>query len=391
MLEAKLSRARPTSRGAKLVAAGAFALIAAACGSDVGVLDSATPTSSPVTGQDVQTDEPSLIPAPSFERGPIPQTPVDFDGIPDRSNAIVGLDEVFFDTFGSGAIALSDATDDDIVGLLDRIPPIDTPEYINPASDPWLQPDDSILGYVDANGQAYAYPHKLLNFHEIVNDNLAGVPVLISYCPLCNSGVVFDRRLDDLRQDGELTFSNTSALFDNDLVMVDRQTTSYWWQVPGRAIVGSLSGAELTVLPSTTTTWAQWQIDQPNTLIITRDLGFQIDYTREVFAGYSERVNQGQTPFPVNPEALADDRLLPATQVIAIEAGGEAAAVPIERLTSDFELEVGGEQFVVVPDGAGGASAFSIGADGSREPAPSRSTFWFAYVASFPEAQVVAP
>ena len=165
-----------------------------------------------------------------------------------------------FDTFDGGSITLDEANDGDVVRLLDAIPPIDNPAYIDPDTDPWLDDQDLVLGYVDENGQAYAYPHKILNFHEIVNDTLADVPVLISFCPLCRSGVVFDRRLgDDLRHDGELTFSNTSALFDNDMVMVDRQTSSYWWQVPGRSIVGTLSGAELTVLPSTTTTWDRWR------------------------------------------------------------------------------------------------------------------------------------
>lgn len=357
----------------------ALAVVLAACGDDVDLTVPETPT----TGDDGQEDGAQQTPEdPALE---------DFDGIPDRSNAIVSLDEVFFDTFDGGRIALSDASDADIIRLLDAIPPIDNPDYIDPATDPWLEDDDFVLGYIADDGQAYAFPHKILNFHEIVNDTFADVPVLISYCPLCNSGVVFDRRLDDLRQDGELTFSNTSALFDNDLVMVDRQTSSYWWQVPGRAIVGSLSGAELTVLPSVTTTWAQWQIDQPDTLIISRDLGFNRDYTRDPFVGYTERVNNGITPFPVNEDAITDLRLLPGTQVIGIESGGEAAAIPIEVVRSEFEFEVGGNPFVIVPDGGGGASAFAVAEDGTREPAPSRSTFWFAYVAAFPDAEVVAP
>lgn len=349
---------------------------AAACGNDVApAVESTAPTTS--ASAEVEPAAPVI--------------PEDFTGLPDRSIAIVELEDVHFDTFNGGSIPLSEATDEQIVSLLDRIPPIDNPPYINPAEDEWLGDQDPVLGYVTADGQPIAYPHKILNFHEIVNDDLAGVPVLVSYCPLCNSGVVYDRRLDDLRQDGELTFSNTSALFDNDLVMIDRQTSTYWWQVPGRGIVGTLAGAELTVLASVTTTWAQWQEDYPDTLILSRDLGFTIDYTRDPFVGYAERVNDGFTPFPVDPVALADSRLPAATQVVAIEAGGEAVAVPVEALTGDFELEVGGDSFVVAPDGAGGASVFALDPDGARTPAPSRSTFWFAYVASFPDARVASP
>ena len=358
-----------------------LAMVAVACGSD---LDTSTLREEPAT-QEGET------PTRIFG-DPIPSTPEGFNGLTDTSQAVVDLEDVVFDTFDGGSITLDEANDGDVVRLLDAIPPIDNPAYINPDDDPWLDDEDLILGYVAEDGQAYAYPHKILNFHEIVNDTLADVPVLISYCPLCNSGVVFDRRITDLRQDGELTFSNTSALFDNDMVMVDRQTSSYWWQVPGRSIVGTLSGAELTVLPSTTTTWGRWRFDNPQTVIITRDLGFSRDYTRDPFAGYQERLNSGgSTPFPVDEAALADDRLPPASQVIAIEVGEEAVAVPIELLSSEFEVEVGGEQFVVVPDFTGGAQAFAIDGDGNRSPAPSRSTFWFAYIAAFPDADVAAP
>ena len=358
-----------------------LAVIAVACGSD---LDTTTLREEPASEQ-------GGTPTRIFG-DPIPETPDGFNGLTDTSQAIVELENVVFDTFDGGSISLEEANDGDVVRLLDAIPPIDNPAYINPDDDPWLDPQDIVLGYVAEDGQAYAYPHKILNFHEIVNDNLADVPVLISYCPLCNSGVVFDRRINDLRQDAELTFSNTSALFDNDMVMVDRQTSSYWWQVPGRSIVGALSGAELTVLPSTTTTWERWRFDNPNTVIITRDLGFRRDYTRDPFIGYQDRLNSGgSTPFPVDEAALADDRLPPASQVIAIEANGEATAVPIDLLSSEFEVEVGGNQFVVVPDFAGGAEAFTLDGDGNRSPAPSRSTFWFAYIAAFPEATVAAP
>jgi len=360
----------------------ALAVLATACGSD---LDTTTLRAEPAT-------EEGGTPTRIFGDA-IPETPSGFTGIPNRDSAIVPLDEIFFDTFDGGSIPLSEASDNNIVDLLDRIPPIDNPAYIDPATDPWLEDEDLVLGYIAEDGQAYAYPHKILNFHEIVNDTLADVPVLVSYCPLCGSGVVFDRRLTgDLRQDGELTFSNTSALFDNDMVMVDRQTSSFWWQVPGRSIVGSLSGAELTVLPSTTATWASWQESNPETVIITRDLGFRRDYTNDPFATYSDRLNAGgDTPFPVNPDALADGRLPPAARIIAIEAGGESTAVPVDLLNLELEVDVGGESFVIVPDLTGGAEAFSVNAAGERSPAPSRSTFWFAYVAAFPDTEVVVP
>ena len=348
-------------------------------------------------GNDLVTDSAAQVAAPDSAQSRVNRTDVVTSvstippGVPDLSISIVDVNDVHFDTFDGGSVPLGEASEGQVLDLLDQIPPIDNPPYIDPAEDEWLEDDDIILGYIDAEGQAYAYPHKILNFHEIVNDTLADVPVLVSYCPLCNSGVVFDRRIDDLRQEGELTFGNSSALFDNDLVMVDRQTNTYWWQVPGRGIVGSLSGAELTVLPSVTTTWSQWLIDEPDTLLISRDLGFRRDYTRDPFAGYSDRVNQGITPFPVEDGVFDDVRLAPAAQVIAIEVGSEAVAIPIDQLTEDFELSIGGVDHVIVPDGGGGARAFTISDDGQQVPTASRSTFWFAYFASFPDARVVRP
>ena len=376
----------------RLILTTALLLILAACGPDTTTAEAPADGGSAGASSTLDAAQDAVDDA-AGNGGTGAELPEESDvyGLPDRSIAIVPLEDVFFDTFDGGSIPLSEASDDDILDLLDRIPPIDTPPYISPEEDDWLNPEDPVLGYIADDGQAYAYPHKILNFHEIVNDVFADVPVLISYCPLCNSGVVFDRRPNDLRHDGVLSFGNTSALFDNDLVMIDRQTSSYWWQVPGRAIVGSLAGAELTVLPSVTTTWAQWLADEPDTLLLSRDLGFNINYDRELFVGYADRVNSGDTPFPVTNGVLADNRLVPAAQVIAIEVGEDAVAVPVEELTDELEVEVGGVAHVIVPDGAGGARAFMITEDGSREPAPSRSTFWFAYVASFPAARVVLP
>ena len=89
-----------------------------------------------------------------------------------------------------------------------------------------------------------------------------------------------------------LEFSNTSALYESDLVMVDRQTGSYWWQVPGRAIVGTSSGDELVALPSVTTTWRDWLGLHPDTLVLSRDTGSPIDYTRDPFVGYQARIDR---------------------------------------------------------------------------------------------------
>ena len=99
-----------------------------------------------------------------------------------------------------------------------------------------------------AGGEAFAYPINILNFHEMVNDTTGGIPLLATYCPQCFSGVVFSREVDGQT----LTFGNTSALYQSDLVMYDHQTGSYWFQVGGEAVVGTLTRARLEPLPSAT-------------------------------------------------------------------------------------------------------------------------------------------
>lgn len=374
---------------------------------------SASPTSEP---------QPSAVPAsPTPSRNEFGRIVYEIPDV-DTSIASVALDDVIFDTFGAGPLNLASSTVGDRLALLDAIPPIDDPEYVDPVTDPWLLPDDPVLGYVDESGQAYAHPHKILALHEIVNVVLDDGAVLISYCPLCDSGVVYSRVIEAEGQALELRFSNTSALFDNDLVMVDRQTGSYWFQVAGRAIVGPLTDTALGVLPSTTMRWSQWQELHPDTLVLSRELGFDRDYTQDRFAGYADRVDQGVTPFPVADGVLADPRLSPATRVVLVDAGSEAVAVAVTEAPSIASFDVDGEPIIVL-SAAGTGAAFSglldglaldlaasptgftdtstgitfdrggVAVDGSDThlfPVPSRSSFWFAVVAAFPNV-IVAP
>lgn len=279
-----------------------------------------------------------------------------------------------------------------------------------------------VLGY-EGGEQAYAYPIKILNFHEIVNDRIGGVPVLLSYCPLCRSGVVYDRRMADHL----LTFGNTSALYESDLVMYDRETNSYWWQVAGLAIVGTLAGERLTPLPSVTTTWGEWRELHPDTLVLTRDTGYGRPYDRDPFVGYADLVDAGRFPFPVS-ETAADPRLDPSEVVLGVAIGDEHVVFPL-GLWGDASVQatIGGRPVVVFSRAEGpSGNAFSplvegrpltfsyqqgafvdretgtrwnLAGEGIEGPLagdrlealPSRTTFWFAYVAAFPGVAVHRP
>ncbi len=140
----------------------------------------------------------------------------------------------------------------------DGIPPIDEPRFVRAEDVDWLTPDEPVLA--PAIGEtARAYPVQILIWHEIVNDTIDGQPVAITYCPLCNSALGFDRRLGDR----VLTFGTSGSLYLSDLVMYDRQTESLFSQLEGRAIAGVLTGSELDRVPVQTVTWAQWQQANP--------------------------------------------------------------------------------------------------------------------------------
>lgn len=293
----------------------------------------------------------------------------------------VPLDEIIFDTFDGGSLRLTEASGAEVEALLDAIAPIDDATY---EQDPdWLPLTDLVLGMVDSTGRAWAWPHRILNFHEIVNDTIDGVPLLVSYCPLCRSGVVYDRRLVTAEGEVTLDFGNTSALYENDLVMIDRQTSTYWWQLRGLGIVGELSGVELTVLPSETTRWDRWLAEHPDTMVLTRESGGLL-YDRDPFDTYPDVVDSGQFPFPVSEDAAGDDRLPSSELVVVVTVEDTTFAVPTSGDARSVEVEV--EGVTVTLDGDGGARVTRDGL-----PYPSRSAFWFAAVSAFPDIQIISP
>ncbi len=312
----------------------------------------------------------AAAPAPVADSNVVPPVDVSRHSVP--------LEEIVFDTFDGGSVPLSDADAATIERLLDAIPPINDPTYEAPTAVDWLGDNDIVLGYVDDDGEAWAFPVKILDLHEIVNDDLAGRPLLISYCPLCASGIVYDRRVGGRH----LTFSNTSALHENDMVMVDRETGSYWWQVAGTGIVGPHTNDALSPLPSQMARWSDWRDAHPDGQVLVRPV--DRDYTRDRFVGYSDSVDAGRTPFPVSPGALSDVRLSPGARVIAVEIDGEVWAWPT-AITATFEMVVGDHSLRVDTDGTGGAVTDTE----TGELLPSRTMLWFALVALSPNVELV--
>ncbi len=189
----------------------------------------------------------------------------------------------------------------------DGIPAIDKPRFVSSEeADAWLDKREPVIS-ISINGKSRAYPLQILMFHEIVNDELNGIPITVTFCPLCNASIVFDRRL----KGQVLDFGTTGKLRKSDLVMYDRQTESWWQQLTGRAIVGKMAGTILNRVPAVIVAYEDFRNRFPKGEILSRRTGYFRHYGQNPYRGY-DRV--GQQPFlyqdPVDPRLPAMERVL---------------------------------------------------------------------------------
>lgn len=205
----------------------------------------------------------------------------------------------------------------------DGIPAIDKPRFMSPnEANAWLHSKEPVLA-VTVNGEARAYPLQILIWHEIVNDTVGGRPLAVTYCPLCNSGIVFDRRVGER----VLDFGTSGMLYKSDLVMYDRQTHSLWAQMEGRAIVGDLAGTKLAWFPSNTLAYGEWKALFPDGKVLSRDTGHSRRYGWNPYEGYDE---PDRHPFLFFDRV--DRRLPPKERVVGVVIGSEAKAYPFSLL-----------------------------------------------------------
>lgn len=208
----------------------------------------------------------------------------------------------------------------------DGIPAIDDPRFLAPGSVRSLSPHEPVVA-VEVNGIAKAYPVRILIWHEIVNDEFDGVPVVVTYCPLCNTGMAFLRTTTE----GEiLDFGTSGRLYRSNLVMYDRQSNSYWPQAMGRAVVGPLLGERLERVPTRLLSWVDWRQAHPDGMVLSADTGHRRAYGTNPYAGYEDA--ERPPLFTLDP----DPRLRTTEHVLGV-AGPETIAFPyseLERLSS---------------------------------------------------------
>ncbi|MDX1484703.1 MAG: DUF3179 domain-containing protein [Alphaproteobacteria bacterium] len=184
----------------------------------------------------------------------------------------------------------------------DGIPPIDRPQFLGISEVGDVKPTEPVIS-IRIGDDARAYPLSILMWHEIVNDTVGGVPVAVTFCPLCNAAVVFDRRLDGR----VLDFGTTGKLRKSDLVMYDRQTESWWQQFLGEAIVGELTGKRLKFLPSRIESIARFKNRHPKGRILVPNNPYMRRYGDNPYVGYDrlERPFLYRGAMPANIAPLA--------------------------------------------------------------------------------------
>ncbi|MDQ3379411.1 MAG: DUF3179 domain-containing protein [Actinomycetota bacterium] len=275
----------------------------------------------------------------------------------------------------------------------DGIPPIDAPKFTQAEDVDWLEGKEPVIA-LEVEGETRAYPLQILTWHEIVNDEIGSTPVAVTFCPLCNTAIVFDRRVDG----DVLSFGTTGKLRDSDLVMYDRQTESWWQQFGGKAIVGELAGKELRELSARIVSWDEFRSANEDALVLNRETGHSRDYGENPYPGYDDVESS-----PLFATRGDDDkRLLPKERVVYVEVSGDAFAVPFSSLAKQRTIEIetdGGTVVVRWRPGVASAldeAAISAGRDVGAaavfldgEPVPFSEPFWFAVAAFRPDIEIV--
>jgi hypothetical protein len=230
----------------------------------------------------------------------------------------------------------------------DGIPSIDDPTFV-PVAEAELTDTEPVIGLV-IEGDARAYPLRILIWHEIVNDVVGGVPVAVTYCPLCNTGLVFDRRVGDR----VLEFGTTGKLRHSDLVMYDRTTESWWQQFLGEAIVGELTGTRLGMLPARLESFAKFKERAPAGQVLVPG-GDARAYGASPYAGYDS------APAPFLYHGLLPSGIAPLARVVRV--GDEAWSLDLVRNKAPFE--VGDLRFAWAPGQASALDTATVagGAD----------------------------
>ena len=256
----------------------------------------------------------------------------------------------------------------------DCIPAIDDPNYVTADAAHHVADDDLVITLAYKGGY-WAFPSKILDQHEIVNDIFAGDPLAITWCPLCGSAVGIDRTVA-----GKITtFGVSGLLYNSDLVLYDRETETLWDQIRAQSIVGPLTGERLTLVPVSMTKWSMWRARHPDTLVLSTDTGFRYDYAADMYADYRQ---SSRLFMPVDNE---DDRLHAKTIVYGFDLEDVEVAYTASLLEEkvSYSHKLAGKEATVTLDDDGTVTMQRSG----KTHHPIR-LFWFAWYTFHPRTRL---
>jgi hypothetical protein len=257
----------------------------------------------------------------------------------------------------------------------DGIRSVDAPRYAAPAEAGWAGPDTEVLG-VALGGDAHAFPVRMIEFHQIVNDSLGGVPVAVTYDPLTGTPLVFDRRVEGRT----LTFGVSGLLYNSNFLLFDRETESLWSQFLGRAVAGPLAGRVLTRIPVRQETTRAWLERHPDSGILRHPMPEHIDYRVSPYQTYwvDEKI--------VSPVAARDSRYHAKELVLGVVVGGVARAYLGSIVTREggaVDEEFRGKRIRIAYDSAAGTFSWDM-----PEGVELVESYWFAWKAFHPDTEI---
>jgi hypothetical protein len=261
--------------------------------------------------------------------------------------------------------------------IKDGIPALNYPKFISANKAFFLKNNDRVLG-LSLNGIAKVYPINIMNHHEIVNDKFADFAVMISYCPLCGTGMAFDANINGKASE----FGVSGLLYNSDVLLYDRQTNSLWSQILSQAISGKMKGQKLSLLNLENTTWVDWKNKHPNSLVLSQDTGHNRDYSRSPYVGYDK---SQAIYFPIKK---TDKRYHPKEWVLGVKYKGITKAYPFSELSqTDGKIhDLIQNTSITITFDAQHQSAIVNNSQG--QVIPSTVSYWFAWMAFYPESMV---
>ncbi|MBI2451731.1 DUF3179 domain-containing protein [Candidatus Pacearchaeota archaeon] len=247
-------------------------------------------------------------------------------------------------------------------------------------ADEWIEDNELVLA-LNYKGVERVYPLQILVWHEIANDNVAGDPILITYCPLCGSGIAYERKIEINGEKIETRFGTSGKLYNSNLVMYDEETDTYWQQIDGKAIIGELTGQELKEISIDTVVWRDWKSSHKNSEVLSQETGFSRQYGRDPYGNYYE------DSFLIFDVENRDDRIHPKTVVLGIEIEGNYKAYREDDLIKEkvIEDEIDGVRIRIERGNDGIVKIENIE---TEEEIVKERDFWFAWYAFHPETEL---